>query len=776
MRLALRLITSWILALCALTAIAHAQDVRVMGDNNSVNVNGRAAGRVLVPQSPTARVAGVERAGISRVRVGVEVTRQVAVTTLDIDIANPTDRIVETEMLVPVPDGAIVRGFDFEGGAAEPTAQLLPAAEARATYDEIVSRVKDPALLEFAGHNTVRSSVFPVPAHGTQQVRLIYEHVLEADGDRVDYVLPRSESLEAGWIPWELTASIDAGGPVSALYSPTHDVEMQRTGTHQVLLTASAASLREPGPLRFSYLLEGAGVNAALYSFPDARVGGGYFLLLAGLPVEVAQEDVQPREVILVVDTSGSMSGEKLEQVRQAARSVLEGLDEGERFNLIDYQTHVATFAPRPVEKTERSLAQALDYLAALRPGGGTNLSGAVREALRQDHRAGSVPIVLFLTDGVPSVGQTAELEIAESAGELNRHARRVYTFGVGEDVNVPLLDRLADQTRGFSSYVAPREDVADAVREVFSRLHGPVLATPALNVLDTSYQPASHRVSALVPGALPDLYEDDQLLVLGQYRGEEPLVFELVGSYFGERRTFRFEFALNKPSLTNAFVPRLWADRRIGELVDHVRMAGADPATIARGPRAVHDPATRELVTEILALSTEFGILTEYTAFLALEGTDLSRPDEVLSQLDMSLLNRAQRIRVGRAALNQSINTNGARQRSRLNRRNSFLDAEMREVEVGGVQQVGDKAFFLRRGIWVDSSLLAAGPEQRPDHTVRPGAAGYRPLVTRLIEVGRQGVLAMDGDVLLAIDGQSVLIRDQRGFQVLGAATEGEG
>lgn len=766
------------LAVLGPPALAHAaQDVDIRGNGNTVVLGNARPTHVIVPQARSARLlGGVERAGVSRVRAEVAITRQVAVTTLDIDIANPTSRIVETEMLIPVPDGALVRGFDFEGGALEPTAQLLPAAEARATYDDIVRRTLDPALLEFAGHDTVRSSVFPVPAHGTQRVRLVYEHVLPAVGDRVDYVLPRSESLEASWIPWELSVRIEAGSPISAVYSPTHALEKRRSASQAVELSADAAALREPGPLRFSYLLEGAGVNASLYSFPDARVGGGYFLLLAGLPVEIAAEDVQPREVILVVDTSGSMTGEKLEQVRQAARSVLQALEPGERFNLIDYQTHVSSFAPRPVEKTERNVQQALQYLAALRPGGGTNLAGALREALRQDSRPGAVPIVLFLTDGVPSVGDTQELAIAESSAALNRHQKRVYSFGVGEDVNAPLLDRLARQTRGFSSYVGPRQDVARAVREVFTKLHGPVLARPRLAALDAQGDSASHRITALVPDALPDLYEGDQLCVLGQYRGEEPITFELSGAYFGEERTFRFEFDLDQPSLDNAFVPRLWADRRIGELIDQVRMAGADPAALARGPRAFADPAARELSAEILALSTEYGILTEYTAFLALEGTDLSRPQEVMAQLDLSLLNRAQRIRVGRAALNQSLNSNDARMRTRLNRRNTFLDAELREVSIAAVQQVGERAYFQRGATWVESALLAGGPEQNIDHTLTPGGPGYRPLVSRLLETGRQGVLGLEGNVLLSIDGQSVLILDQHAIQIEGLDGSREG
>jgi len=170
------------------------------------------ASNVIIPQSRVIEIMPPPRRGIPRpdpaikitdVSVDVSILQQVATTTMDISLANPGRRRQEAELIVPVPVGAVVRGFTFQGAGKEPTATILPREEARRIYNEIVAKVRDPALLEFIGYNLVRSSVFPVEPGGTQKVRLTYEHLLPAEGDRVDYELPRSESLEYT-VQWDI--------------------------------------------------------------------------------------------------------------------------------------------------------------------------------------------------------------------------------------------------------------------------------------------------------------------------------------------------------------------------------------------------------------------------------------------------------------------------------------------------------------------------------------------------------------------------------------------
>jgi Ca-activated chloride channel family protein len=401
-------------------------------------------------------------------------------------------------------------------------------------------------------------------SRGTQHVRIIYEQVCPADGDRVDYLLPRTESVEYR-VPWQIAVKIASKNRVNTVYSPSHALETVRKGDGQVTARLTPPARLQTGSFRLSYLVEREGLSASLMAYPEAGTDGGYFLLLAGPPSApdrrisgstAAAEPVQRRELILVLDRSGSMGGQKLDQVRAAALQVLEGLDAGEAFNVVVYSDGVESFASAPVLKTSATMGQVRDFLRGIRSNGGTNIHDALAEALRQPPTPGFLPLVLFLTDGLPTVGQTSERAIREVAKRSNAHGRRIFTFGVGADVNTPLLDRLAIDTRATSTYVLPGEDVEARVGQVFRRLTGPNLAEPVLRAVTDSGDPVPRRLHDVLPGRLPDLFEGDQLVVLGRYSGSESLVLQLEGTTAGQSRTFRMRFDLRRATTANAFVP----------------------------------------------------------------------------------------------------------------------------------------------------------------------------------------------------------------------------
>jgi len=686
----------------------------------------------------------------------VDVVEQVATTTIEIALYNPTNSRLQAELAVPVPDGAVVRGFTFQGAAKEPTAQLLPKDEARKIYDAIVSKMKDPALLEFVGYNLIRSSVFPVERKGKQKVQLTYEHLLPADGNRVDYLLPRTESVEYN-VPWHVTVRVRSRQAVSTVYSPSHRLEVKRPGGNAVTATVASDAIRQPGAFRLSYLLEKSDVTATLLAYPDPSRNGGFFLLLAGLPAKPPKDAGRiKREVTLVLDRSGSMNGEKIEQVREAALQVIGGLDDDESFNIIAYNESVDLFSTQPVPKSKKAVKAAREYLKAIKARGGTNIHDALVEALRQKPAEGTLPIVLFLTDGLATIGQTAETAIREVSTKANPHKRRIFTFGVGVDVNTPLLERIALETRATATFVMPKEDVEVKVASVFKRLSGPVVAEPVLTVTTKHGEPAVGRTKDILPARLPDLFEGDQLVVLGQYVGAEPLHFQLRGNYLGKKRTFRFTFAVDKATTKNAFVPRLWASRKIAVLIDGIRALGADAG--AGRPNPATDPKLKELVDSIVQLSKEFGILTEYTAFLAKEGTDLSLSADLLAEATRNFDRRAIRTRSRIASVNQDINRRGMRYQGQLNIRNGFLDEKMRHVSNTRVQQINDRAFYRRGKTWIDSRV--ADRAGNPDIVIKFGSKQHKQLVERLARENRQGTVSLRGDILLEVDNKAVLVK----------------
>ncbi len=765
-----RLITTLLtlLGLFAVPASAQDQQIEII-----IRSSLGSATQVVVPQ---ARSFNVVRPGdpilIEKVDAKVRILDSTATTTLEVSLRNTSSAQAEAVLLLPVPDGAVVGSFLFEGASAEPTAQVMRRDEARRLYDAIVAKVRDPALLEFAGYNLVRSSVFPVPAGGTQKVRLTYEHLLSVDGPRVDYILPRSESLDRRH-PWNVQVDMQSRQPISMVYSPSHTLETKRVSPNHFSAGIAPGSVADPGSFRLSYLREQQGVTASLYAYPDPKIEGGYFLLVAGLPGE--SKDQRPgikREVTLVIDRSGSMAGPKMDQAKAAALQVLEGLEDGEAFNIIDFSTTVSLFSNQPVEKNSKSAAAARVYLDMMRAGGGTNIHDALVEALKtHESTEGRLPIVLFLTDGLPTVGRTSEVDIRALADKGNPQHRRIFTFGVGNDVNVPLLDRLSDATRAVSVYVQPDEDVELKVAQTFRRLSGPVLANANLDTIDDQGQETTGAaVRELIPSALPDLFDGDQLIVLGQYRqpgaNASPLHFRLTGDFLGEQKTFEFEFDLGSATTRNAFVPRLWASRRIAYLVDQIRQAGAaSVGSITNNTPVFEDPRYRELAEEILRLSTEFGILTEYTAFLATEGTDLSDWNNLQANCNTNLDTRAVQQRWGQSAVNQGVNFNEQKLQAKLNYQNQYVDDKLNRVEISAVQQVCDRAFFKRDNCWIDSQLITPsetpGEAITPDETVQFGSPEHIAILQALITQNRQGVLSLDGDIMLRYEGRNILVRN---------------
>ncbi len=703
---------------------------------------------------------------VTGVEARISLSEQVATTTLLIRLHNPSRRQHQAVILLPVPAGAAIRSFDFHGAAKEPTAKLLAAKEARAIYRGIVAKLRDPALLEFVNMSLVRSSVFPVPAGGTQAVTITYEQLCKRDGSRVDYLLPRTQMISRSAVPWKIQLRLRAKQAISTVYSPSHAIAFSRRSATAGTVQLVGGATTEPGAFQLSYLLAGKGLSASLMAYPEPSSGGGYFLLLAGLPAQIKLERTVKREVTLVIDRSGSMGGKKIEQARKAALQVLEGLREGEAFNIIVYDNQVEQFAARPVLKDKQSIVQARAYIKAIRAAGGTNLHGAVLEAVRQPCTKGMLPLVLLLSDGVPTVGQTNEVAIRQEVLAANKAGRRIFSFGIGHDVNVPLMDKLAESSRGSMVSVLPQEKVEVKVASLFARFSGPILSGPKLTLLDDKGQPTTRRVSQVLPTQLPDLFAGDQLVLLGRYRGEAALRFRLSGEYLGAPRSFDFVFSLKGASMRNAHVARLWASRRIGVLVDAIRqlgahnLAGRNFSNRANQQRVLPaDPRRKELVDEIVKLSTRHGVLTEYTAFLSREGTDLSAWGDNNATAGGNLHRKAVMNRTGRYATSQQANIQGNRGQSWANRRNGFFDQNMKRIEISSVQQLGNRAFYKRGGNWVDASVLTRGKQVTVDERVTFGTPRFEQLFKQLLAEHNQAALALGDKTVIRVGGKTIQI-----------------
>lgn len=684
---------------------------------------------------------GAGQVEVTAVDAVVVVDDPVATTTLDVSLRNPTAARLEAQVLVPVPSRAAIRALRFQGAAKDARAELLPAADARRLYEDIVRRERDPALLEFAGQDLVRTSVFPVEPGGAQKVRLVYEHVLPEMGGRVDYVLARTESLEYR-VPWRLRVHLRARGPIATAYSPSHPFRTTRLAPGELALELEPGAAAVPGPVRLSYLRGGDGLAATSFVYPEAGAEAGSFLVVAGLPPPPPETAPIPRELTLVLDRSGSMRGPKWDQAVAAAGEVLRSLRPGERFQVVTYNHVVDVFTPAPVAAAPEAVARALGWIRGQAPAGGTNLHEALAAALAPEAARGTLPLVLFLTDGLPTVGETREQAIVGLAARANPAGRRIFTYGVGEEPNTALLERLAFESRAAATFILPGEDVRARMADSFRRLGTPVLASPKLRW--------TGAVEEVFPARLPDLFEGDPLVLVGRFRGAGPIELVLEGRDAGRARAFRFRFDAGGTT-RHGFVPRLWAQRKISDLLDRIRYAGADPGAGAERTVAA-------LAAEVVRLSRQFGVLTEYTAFFAREGEELGGAGAEVARAHRELQEKALRVRSGKGSLAQDANRAGRKAAGWVDPRNVILSDELKSVELGGVNQIGDLAFHRRGGRWVDARLLERLTGAAP-RAVVAGSAAHALLVDRLAREGRQGVLALRGEIVVLVGGEVVTL-----------------
>ncbi len=737
---------------------------------------------VIVPQHRvlTLRPEFAQGVVLKGVDAAIVINGSVAHTTLEVTVENRSLQIAEAVVLVPVPAHCTVTRFSYSAAnnalasRSEGIARVMPKADARALYDSIVRASRDPGLLEFAGSALLRSSVFPIAAGSQQRMRIEWEELLQTQEGRIDYMLPRSESVRQS-VPWTVQLTVAQSAPIAAVYSPSHGlVEVRRTDARtERQYTLDSLSQAAPGPFMVSVLSSKPGETVtSIAAYPDPTQGGGYFMLLGGLAAQTGAASSLAREVTVVLDRSGSMAGGKLDQAKNAALQVIEGLNDGEWFNVIDYSNAVGLFAPAPVRRNAESVARVRAHLASLHPSGGTNISDALTEALRQPHTDATLGIVLFLTDGLPTVGQTSERAIREIVEKGNLHQRRVYTIGVGADVNVPLLDRVADLTRARTTYIMPSENVELKVAQVAQQLRGPVLADVSLTARLPSGAEDTARIRDLAPRRIPDVFAGEQLVVFGSYLGETPTILDVSARSPAGNVAAKVPFDPKHASTQHGYVARLWATRRIAELLDEVRQFAGDQPSPALGSNvALNDPRVSELVDEIVRLSGRFGVLTEYTAFFADEGTNLGDWKALAGGCQDLLQSRAAGQRSGTGAVNQGINFNEMKGKSQLAYDNRFVDQSMRETRIMNVQQVSDRCFYNNTGTWIDSQLVAskaqlAAPVVNPesihlDETIEFGSDRHLELVNELAQEGRQSTLSLLGDTIIRHHSKNILVRN---------------
>jgi Ca-activated chloride channel family protein len=661
--------------------------------------------------------------------VQVSVSGRVARVTVEEWFRNNGPVMDEGMYHFPLPGEAVFSSYSLWQGDQELRGEAMDATQARSIYEAIVRQKRDPALIELAGQGLIRARVFPIGPGETRKITLKYTQLLDRAGDawRFRYLGDRNRQSA----PRSFRMEVDSAGRFGDPYSPTHQVQVSRRDNRFEITLADGAA---GGDFELLLPLSRGLVGLSLVPHHPAGEDGYFMLLLAPGSADAA---ALRRDLVAVIDVSGSMSGEKIAQARSALIQLLASLREGDRFRLVAFSGGVRRYSQEWTAATAQGRRDAETWIRSLEAEGGTNIAGALTEAFSEPPAEQALGVVVFLTDGQASAGETDPERIAERA-EQGRGRFRVFSFGIGDDVNTYLLDRLTERARGTTEYVRPGENIERAVGSLAAKVASPVLT-------DVTISGAGVELYDVQPGSLPDLFAGDEMVVFGRYRGagSGDQSVTVRGRRNGRQEEFRTTFA-DRDNDGARYIEQLWAARKAGALSREIRLRGQ----------------TRETMDALKQLALRYGILTEYTSYLVQEPTVALRgaaENRVMqapapapaSQAGAGSVDRAARERSMSDALRLEevvVTTKAAE--------NGF-DGTRAHSGINPTQRVGGRLFIMRDSTWTD---LGHGDSLRVV-SIAPYSEAYFALLKALPDL--REAAALEPAVLVAGKRASIKIEE---------------
>jgi uncharacterized protein YegL len=661
--------------------------------------------------------------------VDINIDGQVAKTTVDQVFINNFHREIEGTYIFPIPRDASISDFSMYVGGEEIKGTILDRNEARRIYEDIVRRRRDPALLEYFTDGMFKASVYPIPAHGETRIKLYYSEILELEGGLCGYryTLSTEKFSRDPLRSVRVSVDIHSKRALKSIYSPSHDIRIEKTDDHNARVTYTEENTRPNTDFLLYYTVSDEDVGFDLLTIEDDD-REGYFLAMISPRIEVPEGGISSKDVIFILDTSGSMKGEKISQARGALSFCLNSLNESDRFNVIDFDDDVHAFTAGLVRANRRNVSEAVSFVQRCEAEGGTNINDALLSGLDQIKGSGGTSFIVFLTDGLPTVGETNIQKILENVKGANGHGTRVFVFGVGYDVNTRLLDRLARDNRAASDYVRPSEDIEVKVSTFYQKISHPILTD-----IELSFK--GMDVREIYPREIPDIFKGSQLLVIGNYDGSGRARVELSGSSRGAARKYTYRVNV-APDEHNSFIPRLWATRRIGYLVDQLRLHGQNS----------------ELVNEVVGLSKKYGIITEYTSFLVDADYRLGEKELVIGA--KKRIFDAMKEESGAGAVNRAKASQALRSGAMAPQ--SYTGGDGREQVITSIVQAGARTFFNKGSLWVDSEYEGETDPLK----VKRFSDAYFKILHRVPDVGKY--LALGDEVIFLVNGTAIHVCDE--------------
>jgi len=649
-----------------------------------------ADGIIIVDPPPGVDVRLDQSLAIKYHHVDIQIKDQVATTRVDQVFVNDNPWAAEGTYIFPLPQGAAVSDFVMWVDGKAVHGEILEADEARTIYDDVVRRMKDPALLEYVGRKALKASVFPIPPGEERKIELEYSQILPVENGLVHYIYPLSTERFSSRPLEDLVvrAQIESREPLKAVYSSRHEVSIDREDDYHALLGLEQSDVLPDRDFELFYTISSEKIGLNLLSFKEEGQDG-FFLLLAAPDVKVNEEEIVVKDIILVLDTSGSMQGEKMDQAKEAARYVLDHLNPLDRFAIVSFATTTRSFSPSLQPATQADKGK--DFLDRLEAMGSTDINRAMIEAVGLAEEVRPTTLI-FLTDGLPTEGVTVTGAILDNVAREAPDNVRIFSFGVGDDVDTDLLDQISMDHGGASTYVRPGEEIDEEVSAFYRKVKIPVLSDLSLDWGDII-------VDQVYPQRIPDLFAGSQLILLGRYREGGPAKITLKGMVNQEERSYTYEDLSFRKEDGDDFIPRLWATRAVGYYLTQIRLYGEK----------------QEWIDSIVSLSTRYGIITPYTSFLVQEKdifSDKGR-EEVISDFEEEMAAAAAEPAFGEAAVEKAVYQKslsaapvGAAVPVNMSV-STGIDGTSKMVRVSEVlKNVGSKTFLLKNDTWIDTTF----------------------------------------------------------------------
>ncbi|MBZ5554835.1 MAG: VIT and VWA domain-containing protein [Acidobacteriia bacterium] len=666
---------------------------------------------------------------VKSITFSTTVNNQVASTHIEQVFQNPNRWAAEGVFYFPIPESASIEEFAMWTGGKRIVGELVERDKARQTYNEIVRRLRDPGLLEYVGKNLFQARVFPIGPGSDQKIEIRYSQILKAEQGTVKVEYPLGVGHNALAQPiGTLAGKIEIASNVALknIYSPTHALEINRKGETRVSASFEQSQVKPTQDFILYYSLSDKEFGLSLLTYRE-KGKDGFFIALLSPKLELKQSQAVPKDIVFVLDTSGSMSEEgKITKAREALKFGIRSLHPGDSFNVIHFASEEHLFERGLVPATPAGIERAVEYVSKLEANGGTDINSALLAALKMFREDMRPHFIVFLTDGLPTVGEQNISRILSNTQHANPTHTRLFTVGVGYDVNTHLLDPLAEGNHGVAEYIGPKEDLEVRVSNIFTKVNSPVLTNLKLELGDV-------KVDDVFPRVLPDLFKGSQLVIVGRYTGSHSVDATLEGEVNSGRRTFALgTLAFPSENSETDFIPRLWAIRKVGYLMDQIRLNGE----------------SKEVKDEIVELATRYGIATPYTSFLITEDDRRAMRQiptggvvggVVGGPASKSAPSPAATMSVDMAAQSGS---NAVQSSVTLQRLKAAERAE--SSGLNNVRYVRNKTFMLKEGVWVDSqydeqkSLPVVKIEFGSDEYFKlaaqlPGASEYFSLGTKV-------------------------------------------